>query len=529
MRAEDGPSGFRTEADARQFPDLIQVHGTLADLVRAKDWSSTTLGPMEGWPPALLSTLNTALSSTVPVFLYWGRDLTVFYSDAGIPLVSTKHPQALGRSAREVWREAWHIIGPEIEQVLAQGASTHHEGALVPLERDGVLQDLFWNYAYSPIYDGAEVGGVLVICQDITATVLAEKERRALALQLHQVLEATTDSVLSIDRTWCITYMNAPARKAAGPMGEAVGQNFWETFPAAVYPGSPFVEHYYPAMDQQTPGEFEAFYPEPLEIWVRVQVRPTDDGIVLFFRDITEQKKANAALLQTEKLAAVGRLAASIAHEINNPLESVTNLLYLARRSEHFDEVQDYLDTAERELRRVSVISNQTLRFYKQSTSPREARCQDLFESVLSIYQGRLVNSRITVLKRKRAERPVLCFDDEIRQVLNNLVGNAIDAMHPAGGRLLLRSREGTDWRTARKGLLLTVADTGEGISPQTMKKMYEAFFTTKGIGGTGLGLWVSHEIVARHNGSLRVRSSQTSGSSSTVFQLFLPFDAAVR
>ncbi|HEX2917750.1 MAG TPA: PAS domain-containing protein, partial [Edaphobacter sp.] len=150
-----------------------------------------------------------------------------------------------------------------------------------------------------------------------------------------------------------------------------------------------------------------------------------------------EQAGTEKALLQSEKLAVVGRLAASIAHEINNPLESVTNLLYLASSSESLPEVREYLEIADSELRRVSAITNQTLRFYRQSTDAREVTCEDLFESVLTIHHGRLKNAHVSVEKRKRSKRAIRCFDGEIRQVLNNLVSNAIDAMHPNGGRLL--------------------------------------------------------------------------------------------
>ncbi|HEX3373913.1 MAG TPA: ATP-binding protein, partial [Edaphobacter sp.] len=232
------------------------------------------------------------------------------------------------------------------------------------------------------------------------------------------------------------------------------------------------------------------------------------------------------ALMQTEKLAAVGRLASSIAHEINNPLESVTNLLYLARETAWNPETREYLEIADRELRRVSVIANQTLRFHKQSSRPQWITSEELISSALSVYQGRLVNSSVQVEKRIRAARAVFCFEGEIRQVLSNLIINAIDAMHPHGGRLLMRSREGTDWKTGRKGLIITVADTGSGMSPDTATRIFEPFFTTKEIGGTGLGLWVSHEIVERHGGTLAVRSSPRPGRSGTVFTLFLPFEA---
>lgn len=137
--------------------------------------------------------------------------------------------------------------------------------------------------------------------------------------------------------------------------------------------------------------------------------------------------------------------------------------------------------------------------------------------------QGRLVNNHIDVQKRKRAGQPVQCFGGEIRQVLSNLISNAIDSI-PTGGRLLVRSREATDWETGAKGLILTVADTGTGMSREVEGKIFTAFYTTKGIGGTGLGLWISKEIVDRHRGKLRVRSSQKTGGSGTVFTLFLPF-----
>jgi signal transduction histidine kinase len=208
-------------------------------------------------------------------------------------------------------------------------------------------------------------------------------------------------------------------------------------------------------------------------------------------------------------------------------LESVTNLIYIANTYAIAPEVQHLLGLADQELRRVSIIANQTLRFHKQASSPREISCTDLYSTVLSLYEGRLRNSAIAVEKRKRAQRTISCFEGDIRQVLNNLVGNAIDAM-PTGGRLILRSREATDWRPttgpARRGLALTIADTGGGISAESRKRLFEPFFTTKGIHGNGLGLWISAEIVQRHNGRLLLRSSQSPAHHGSVFSLFLPF-----
>ena len=139
------------------------------------------------------------------------------------------------------------------------------------------------------------------------------------------------------------------------------------------------------------------------------------------------------------------------------------------------------------------------------------------------------MNSGVEIRERTRTIRPVRCFEGEIRQVVSNLVSNALDAMSAEGGALYLRSREGTNWSTSAKGVFLTVADNGVGMKPATQRKLFDAFFTTKGITGTGLGLWVSKEIIDRHQGAFRVRSSQAKAHHGTVFTMFLPFDAVTR
>nr|WP_254061755.1 ATP-binding protein [Granulicella sp. L60] len=252
-------------------------------------------------------------------------------------------------------------------------------------------------------------------------------------------------------------------------------------------------------------------------------------GIIALGIDVTEAKRAEKVLLQTEKLAAVGRLASSIAHEINNPLESVTNLIYLAKGSAINAETKEYLGSAEIELRRVAAITNQTLRFHRQSTAPQLTGAPSLVDSTLAIYQGRLSNTGVTVLRRDRAEQSIYCFEGEIRQVMSNLIGNAIDAMHGTGGKLIVRTREATLWSVGKRGVLVTVADTGHGMSNDTASRVFEPFFTTKGMNGTGLGLWVSEDIVKRHHGRLKLRTSRISNRSGTVFTMFLPFDAIIQ
>jgi PAS domain S-box-containing protein len=251
---------------------------------------------------------------------------------------------------------------------------------------------------------------------------------------------------------------------------------------------------------------------------------PEHRQFVAFLADLTEQKRSRELFHRTEKLAAAGRIAASIAHEINNPLEAVTNCMYLMSQAEMDGTARKFLQLAERELDRVVHITTQTLRFYRQSTRPVETDVHELFETVIALYEARLRSNSITVIRRFGDIPPVVVFDGEVRQVLANLVGNAIDAMLPQqGGRLMLCTRPARNWSTGREGIAITVADTGSGMDVQTARRAFEPFFSTKDNTGTGLGLWVSLEILQKHQGSIRLRT-RTGQNSGTVFRIFLPF-----
>jgi PAS domain S-box-containing protein len=240
--------------------------------------------------------------------------------------------------------------------------------------------------------------------------------------------------------------------------------------------------------------------------------------------EITNQKKAEAALIRSEKLAAVGRLASSISHEINNPLEAITNLLYLIAMDDDLPaDLRSYVQLAQSELSRVSQIATQTLRFHRQAVAPTAVTAADLVNAVIRLYTGRLTNSHIQVDARYSTETKVICFENDIRQVLNNLIANAIDAMR-TGGRLLARAHEVHD-AEGRPGVRITIADTGHGMSKAVVDRLFEPFFTTKDLNGTGLGLWISHGIVERHKGRLSVRSSDAPDHHGTVFSLFLPLE----
>ena len=239
--------------------------------------------------------------------------------------------------------------------------------------------------------------------------------------------------------------------------------------------------------------------------------------------DVTSRKAAEQTLRQSEKIAATGRLAASIAHEINNPLASVMNALYILRTNSKVPEsALVYVKTAEEELARVVHITKQTLGFYREISSPVMSSVPQLFEEVLAAYDARIEQGRITVHRDFSDVGPLAAFPSELRQVFSNLILNAIEAIS-APGNIYIRVRYGHDGQE-REGIRVIVADDGCGITVENMPQIFEPFFSTKDSKGTGLGLWVSQGIVQKHQGSLRVRSRTDEPRHGTCCSVFLPF-----
>jgi len=242
--------------------------------------------------------------------------------------------------------------------------------------------------------------------------------------------------------------------------------------------------------------------------------------------DVTSRKAAEQTLRQSEKIAATGRLAASIAHEINNPLASVMNARYILRTNSKMPEsALVYVKTAEEELARVVHITKQTLGFYREISSPVMSSVPQLFEEVLAAYDGRIEQGQITVHKDFSDVGPLAAFPSELRQVFSNLVLNAIEAIS-GPGNIFIRVKHAHD-RQGREGIRVTVVDDGCGIPAGNMPQIFEPFFSTKDSKGTGLGLWVSHGIVHKHRGTLRVRSRTDAVLHGTCCSVFLPFAAS--
>jgi len=243
-------------------------------------------------------------------------------------------------------------------------------------------------------------------------------------------------------------------------------------------------------------------------------------GVSAIARDISAEVQSEEAIRRSEKLATAGRLAASIAHEINNPLEAVVNLLYLARH----DSVRlgEYLTMAEREVGRVAQLAQQTLGLVRDSSSPGKMDPSTIMDEILQLYSRKLEGRHIRIARRYRGRCEISGYSGDLRQLLANLVVNAVDAMADQGC-LQVRVAHARDWSNGSEGVRITVADNGSGIPRDNLRQIFEPFYTTKKDTGTGLGLWVSWGIVQKHEGSIRVRSRANGGTTGTVFSIFLP------
>ena len=290
---------------------LFDGPGEMRALARAFDWASTPLGPSAAWSHALRTTVGIILASRNPMFLWWGPQLVQIYNDAYRPSLGLgeRHPKALGARGREFWTDIWPEIGPQIHQVMTTGEATWHEDQFLPIERNGRLEDVWWTYGYSPVFDDdGTIGGTLVVCQEVTSRVQAERERERLVAERDivqrraaRVLEQIADEHLTMDANFRILTLNASAERNLGvPRESLIGLTHWEAFPASV--GTPVEETYRRVMSERVEAHITHHYVgEQYDRHLEIDAYPTDDGgAAIFWREVSERVRAEAALRESE-------------------------------------------------------------------------------------------------------------------------------------------------------------------------------------------------------------------------------------
>jgi signal transduction histidine kinase len=241
-------------------------------------------------------------------------------------------------------------------------------------------------------------------------------------------------------------------------------------------------------------------------------------GVILIFRDITRQYEMERTLRTTEKLALAGRITASVAHEINNPLDTVGNLLHLIRSDTGNQHTGEYAELASRELQRINQVTRSMLSLYRESQSPVSVPLTELLDSVLSLLDMHIKNKEAQITCNLLNDAVVEGFPAELRQVFTNLIHNALEAI-PQRGKIMIECTIPEN----QKDICVTITDNGSGISPENMPRLFQPLFTTKGEHGTGLSLWVSKGIIEKHGGSIQARINATSTASGAQFIVILP------
>jgi PAS domain S-box-containing protein len=441
---------------------------------------------------------------------------------------SSKGSGGAHKLAREIYQNGRRLAPEElpIQRAAAEGKPVHNMELELRDENGEVIPVLI---SASPLFNGSgSIRGAVGAEVDITERKRMEHELR----QRADLLDLASEAVMVRDLDGVLQFWNSGAEAFYGwKRGEVLGRNVHHILRTKLPTAAEDIESVI-AKDGRWEGNLVQFTKQGHEVVVASRQVLQVDGeqarpaILEISRDITRQLQAEEALRKAEKLAAMGRVAGIIAHEINNPLDTIRNVFYLLRDHPSLDDdARTYARIADQELARVAHITRQTLSFYRESKQAVPVLISEILNDILALQSSQLQLSGIA-LEKEYSDAQVRGFPGELKQVFLNLIGNAIQAM-PGGGRLRIRVRETMEETQQRQGVRILISDTGSGIRPEDAKQLFEPFFTTKSTKGTGLGLWISKGIVQKYEGTIRFRSMRLLDGYITSFSVFIPTSAS--
>jgi PAS domain S-box-containing protein len=418
---------------------------------------------------------------------------------------------------------------------LRRGGSIDHYET-VRIDKSGRRIDV--SVTLSTICDASgAVIGISTSARNITDRKQAEQAMRASEERWAATLQSIGDAVISTDATGKVDFMNDVAQRLTGwSLSEAKGSELSAIFNIVqevtrIKPESPVEKVIRSGKVVGAANHTVLIRRDGTEIPVADRGAPIRnregqiEGVVLVFTDVSEQRKIEKTLRASDRLATTGRLAATIAHEIHNPLDSVGNLLFLIGQGAPEETTREYVSMAGQELARVTHLTQQLLTFQREAAKPKPVKIGEILDSVVSLYDRKIQSAGVKLEQQVDFDGHILALPGELRQVFANLVGNAIEAMGSRHGTITLRAFESRDWRSDRPGLRVVVADDGPGIPASVRTSIFEPFFTTKGESGTGLGLWITSDILRKYDGTMRLRTSTQASHSGTCFSVFFPFE----
>jgi PAS domain S-box-containing protein len=424
---------------------------------------------------------------------------------------------------REAFQRAMESTLEKAEPFYFEGMICLPDKTLRWIEAKGQLQ----------VQTDGPAGQILGTVRDITQIKRDEetlRESSKLLGELGAIVESSDDVILSKDLNGIVTSWNAAATRVFGySPEEMIGSSILKLIPKHLHSDEKTIIESIRAGQRVKHFETVRVTKDGRLLDVSLTVSPVKDelgrviGASKILRDISGRKRFEQSLLQAEKIAATGRMAATIAHEVNNPLEAVTNLLYLLRPMIINPDGINYLNSAEDELGRVSHIANQTLGYYREHTSARRTSLTEIVLHAITIYEPRCAAAGIEIRRSLNSSKAVLLRRGEMMQVISNLIANSIYAM-PTGGVLAISVE---DMQESEDGIRLTIQDDGVGIAADDLPKVFDAFFTTRTTVGTGIGLFVAKQFVEGHGGRIDIESRNRPEDHGTSVRVFLPISTA--